>query len=157
MGTPPHTDNHWKSTFLTTIKTKDNCIKTISWASHEERYMIPVPCLGWVSLPLNSLCSEWIFNYHPHCELKRAALEKQIACQGPLRQGKGVCFEDYFNLPPPLFWKERIKKMTAPLLEMQLQKQINVVVSEDLLLETKSQFFSPSLFCNCNLCYEVML
>lgn len=46
--------------------------------------MIPGLSTGWMSLCLNSLCSEWIFNSHLQWELKCASLEKQLACQGPL-------------------------------------------------------------------------
>lgn len=37
-----------------------------------------------MNLCLNSPCFEWIFNYHLQWKLKCAALEKQLACQGPL-------------------------------------------------------------------------
>lgn len=46
--------------------------------------MIPGLSTGWLNLCLNTLCFEWIFNYHLQWELKCAALEKRLACQGPL-------------------------------------------------------------------------
>lgn len=73
-------------------------------------------------------------------------------------QGDGVCFEDYFNLPLPLFWKAAMKKMTAPLLERLPQKQTRVAFSEGRYCGRKITF-SKALpwFCNCILWHEVRL
>lgn len=66
-----------------------------------------------------------------------------MACQGPL--GVMVLALD-FNIPPPTFRKKRMKKMTAPLFEIQPQKQVNVEISKGLLSRKIIVSKSPLMF-----------
>lgn len=66
-----------------------------------------------------------------------------MACQGPL--GVMVPALD-FNIPPPTFRKERMKKMAAPLFEIQPQKQVNVEISKGLLSRKIIVSKSPLMF-----------